>query len=112
MCFNCKKAKPADQNKADRDLVETTADLVNILIVQAGEDEELTKKQKDLQEKIRYMTPSTDEKIIGYDKKIQNKITDFKVVMLKKSGDDREKAVNEFIRDVLMIVEERNAYWK
>lgn len=112
MCFKCKKAKPAEQNKADRDLVETTADLVNVLIVQAGDDEALSKKLKDLQEKIRYMTPSTDDKIISYDKKIQNKITDFKVVMLKKSGDDRVKAVDDFIRDVLMLVEERNAYWK
>ena len=52
------------------------------------------------------------KKLCYSNKKIQNKITDFKVVMLKKSGDDRVKAVDDFIRDVLMLVEERNAYWK
>jgi hypothetical protein len=112
MCFFKKNTKPAEKNQEDRDLIETASGLVGTLIVQAEGDEELVEKLKNLQEKVKYMTPSTDAKILGYDKKIQNKITDFKVVMLKKTGTERVKAVDDFVRDVNMLVEERNAYWK
>lgn len=115
MCFNWfkKKEKPAEKSKADHDTIEVAANLMGTLIVQAEDgEEEIVEDLKKLQEKIRYMTSSRDEKVMNYDKKIQNKINDFKVVMLKKSGVERKKAVDEFIRDVSILIEERNAYWK
>ena len=82
------------------------------MIALAEKDADIIADLKALQEKVKYMIPSSDSKVVSLDKKIQNAISDFKVTMVKKEDEALKKAVADFIRDVEVMIAERNAYWK
>lgn len=107
-----KKKKAAEKNQDDRNVIETATALINPLIALAEKDAEIIADLKALQEKVKYMIPSSDSKVVSLDKKIQNAISDFKVTMVKKEDEALKKAVADFIRDVEVMIAERNAYWK
>ena len=85
MCFRRKKASEKVEN--NRELISHNARSMEALVVLAREDEELKQKFRKLEEKIKYLTPSTDGKVLDYDKKIKNLIEDLRIVLVKADGE-------------------------
>lgn len=82
MCF-FRKEKVADKTKYDRDLIEANSRAVEALIVLAKEKMATVEALKTVQEKIKYLKPSNDTKVIHYDEVIKNKIGDLRIVLTK-----------------------------
>lgn len=107
MCF-FKKKTPADKTKADRELIEDNSKAVEVLVVLAKTNEPLIATLKELQEKLKYLIPSDDSKIMDIDKSIRNKIGDLRIA-LNKADDGQSKKTEGILTDIQCLIAERNA---
>ena len=104
-----KKKKESVKNTEDRELIEMNSKMVDALIVLSS-NEEFDEQLKDLKEKLKYLVPSTDEKVLKGDKKIKEALQDLKIA-LSKNGDVEENAkVKNLFKDVEVLIAERNMY--
>lgn len=111
LCFvivmvNRKKA-PKD-TVTDRNLIETNANKVEVLITIAGDNAETVESLKKLQEKLRFLPPVRDERAFAIDNKIKNLIDDLKIALTKSGGEDSKKTENIF-KDIDVLIAERGA---
>ena len=105
-----KKKNAADKTKEDSDLIKQNDKRIEALIVLARENRELINRLREVQEKIRYLTPRADAKVMEFDQKIKEQIEDLKIRMVK--DEDAEKALQAAERTILQIgvlISDRNA---
>lgn len=106
MCF-FKKKKAAVKNAEDRELIEANSKSIEALLVLAENNPEVTESLKQLQEKIKYLVPSAESKVIDADKKIRNLIGDLRIALTKSDGDESKK-VDRFFTEIKMAIADRN----
>ena len=106
MCFFKKKKNLAKKNNEDRALIESNSLAINALMI-LSEDKEFNKSLLKLQEEIKYLIPSTQDKIYSFDKKIQHLIEDLKIV-LTKNGVPELKA-NNILKEIRVLIADRNS---
>lgn len=107
LIFKRPKKTVADITIDNRELVGENAKAVEGLIVLAGDNEELVKELKEVQEQLKYLIPSEDRKVIDYDKKIKNIIGDLRIALTKSDGEESKKT-EELIKDIKLAVADRN----
>lgn len=98
---------PALMTVNDRELVAENAKRVEALIVLAGDDEELVNSLNALQEQLKYLVPTDDKKVYDSDMKIKHNIEDMKIVLTKDGKDKADKA-NSLIKDIKVLIADRN----
>ena len=106
MCFRRRKA--SEKVIDNRELISTNERAIESLIVLAREDEELKAKFRQLQEKIKYLTPSTNSKVTDYDKKIKNLIEDLRIVLVKADGEPMPPKGENLVRQIELAIADRN----
>lgn len=106
MCFFGKK-KVADKTKADRELIETNSKAIDTLIVLAKSNDELIASLRELQEKLKYLVPTDNSKVVDYDKTIKNKIDDLRIALSKGDSADSRK-VSNLVADINCAISDRN----
>ena len=106
MCF-FKKKKVADKVKEDRELVETNSKAIDALVVLAKDNVVIADELKALQEKLKYLIPSENSKVVDCDKTIKNKLGDLRIVLTKSDGESTKKA-NDILTDIKLAVADRN----
>lgn len=106
MCF-FRKRKIAVRTQDDRELIAVNSKAIESLIVLAKDNADIIANLKELQEKIKYLTPSNNSKVIDYDKLIKNKIDDLRIVFIK-SDSAVKNDVEKVIMDIKVAVADRN----
>lgn len=106
MCFFRKK-KVADKVKEDREFVETNSKAIDSLIILARDNVVVVNELKGLQEKLKYLIPSDNSKVVDYDKTIKNKIGDLRIVLTKSDGEVTKKAT-DILTDIRLAIADRN----
>lgn len=106
--FLFKKKRVADKTKEDRELISENSKSIDSLLVLASGNENLSEELKVLQEKLKYLIPSSDSKILEYDKTIKNKIGDLRIVLVKADGEDSPK-IARIVTDLNLAVADRNS---
>ncbi|MDE6474047.1 MAG: hypothetical protein K2L70_03005 [Clostridia bacterium] len=107
MCI-FKKKNVADKVKDDRELISLNAKSIDSLIVLAKDNRDMTSQLKELREKIAYLIPSDNSKVVDYDKSIKNKIGDLRIALTKSNGETSKKT-DETICDIQLTIADRNA---
>ncbi len=105
--FFFKKKKVADKVKEDRELIEVNSKAIEALIILAKDNVDIVNELHVLQEKLKYLIPSDDSKIVDYDKAIKNKIGDLRIVLTKSDGEVTKKTTN-IITDIKLVIADRN----
>ncbi len=108
---------PFKKKKTDRDLllesrtaVSDNAQTIEVLLVLAKGKDALIKELQDLQEKLKYLSPSTEDKVKDIDKKIKNLLGDIKIELNKhREGDDVGKTMR-ILEEIQVNVAERSLY--
>ncbi len=108
MCFFWKKKNLANKNNEDRNLIDINYRSVESLIVLSS-DQEFTTSLKKLQEQLKYLTPSTSDKVYGYDKKIKGSIEDLKIALTKDGDAQSNTKAKLLIQDIKVLIADRNA---
>lgn len=106
MCF-FRKRKIAEKNQDDRELIAVNCKSVEALIVMAKDNVDIIETLKELQEKIKYLTPSNKSQVLDYDKLIKNKIDDLRVVLIKFDSAVKSD-VEKLLMDIKVTVADRN----
>lgn len=106
MCFFRRK-KVADKVKEDRELVEANSKAIEALIILAKDNIVVVNELQGLQEKLKYLIPSDNSKVVDYDKAIKNKIGDLRIVLTKSDGEVTKKA-SDILTDIKLAVADRN----
>ncbi len=105
MCFFRKRKSNAVKNEEDRALVESNAKSINSLIILC-DSEEFCNKLKDIEEKLKYLTPSVSNEVYKFDKEIRDCIEELKLA-LAKSSTPNEKA-NSLLKQLTLLISDRN----
>lgn len=110
MCLFKKKKNQAERTKENSELISRNAKRIEELIVLAGDDKELIGELRSLQEKLRYLIPSGNDKVADYDRKIKGQIEDLKIKMVKGDApEDMQKTMKRVIMQISQLIAERNA---
>ena len=107
MCFFRKK-RVSEKVATDRDLVSANERAVEALLVLAENNEQLQGELKALKEKLKYLTPSEEGKILDFDKKIKNLIEDMRIALVKADGETNKKVENA-LTQIKLAIADRNA---
>ena len=111
MCFRRKKV--SEKVYDNRELISHNERAVAALIVLAGDDEELVTEFRKLQEKIKYLTPSNNSKVVDCDKKIKNLIEDLRIVLVKadkkSDGESFPAKASSLLQQIKLAIADRNA---
>lgn len=99
MCF--RKKKPNKIVAEDMEFIERNANAVGILIALSD-----CAEFHALQEKIKYLKPSSNKKILDYEAKIKNALDDAKIE-LKREKHDQTKVISETVKKVEYLIAER-----
>ena len=105
-----KKKNAADKTKEDSDLIKQNDKRIEALIVLARENRELINRLREVQEKIRYLTPRADAKVMEFDQKIKEQIEDLKIRMVKDEDAQKvQQAAERAILQIGVLISDRNA---
>ena len=94
-----------------RSLVAMNREYIEVLLVLSEGKDAIRDTLTDIQDSIRFLSPSTDPKVKDIDKKIKSKLEDLKLELAKKKDDGDEKVLS-LIQDVKVYVAERSMYTK
>ena len=106
MCFFRKKNSSAIKNGKDRDLIAQNSKVVDTLIAMT-EDDGLKNELKELQEKLKYLIASPEDKVYGLDGKIAALLGDMKIALTKNEA--QSEKVKSILKDIKMTVADRNS---
>ena len=105
MCL-FKKNKTSEKTLNDRELIESNSKSIESLIVLASDNTLLIGEFAAIKEKIKYLIPSSNSKIIDKDKQIKNTIGDLRIALTNGQSDNK---TNELITDLKLVIADRNA---
>lgn len=103
----CKKHDKARVSAEDRELIEFNANAIDGLIIMAGDDVDIIDALKRLQNKLRYLIASDNQKVLKIDGVIQNQLQDLKIY-LNKSKKIENSFIEESIKEIEVSVVSRN----
>ncbi len=103
MCFKRKRSNDKLVIE-DRDQIDRNQKAVDVLIA-IYDCEEF----RELQQKIKYLKPSSNKKVIDYDTKIKNSLDDIKIELHKKKSDSQEVAEGA-LKSISILIAERNVH--
>ena len=103
------KKKNSVKSAEDKDLVSENERSVDALIILAeqAKDEEFVEQLKQLKEQIKYLIPSTEDKVRDYDKKIKNLLGDLRIALVKGDSEITVKA-NNILTQIKLAIADRN----
>lgn len=101
-------AHKGEEHLYDRELVEQNSKMVEALLVLTEKMPEIHRELTLIQEQIRYLIPSENQKVIDYDKKIQSAIQDFRIVLIKADGEENQKC-GAALQELKLAIADRNA---
>lgn len=104
-----KKRKMATDNKEDRKLIEINSKSIDILLV-ITENNKLQEELQKIQEEIKFLIPSSDGKILDFDKKIKIQIEDMKILFTKNTDGKMEYKIHNAMQELKILIAERNSY--
>ncbi len=93
-----------------REDVNENAAAVMVLRAIADSKPEMLAKLDKLYDRLKYLTPSADEKVAVIDEKIKNALGDLKIELTKTRGDKGSGKANKFISDINLLIAERSVY--
>lgn len=99
--FKFKKKSDATENFNDRELVAANSKYVGVLLAIVEDEDEKASLLK-LQDELKYLTPSPNEKVAGYDKKIKDMLDDMRVLFQKKEHAKIAQALRE-VRETIAL---------
>lgn len=102
-----RKKKSADKVKDDRELVEANSKAIDALVVLADGNDAIVSELKELQQKLKYLIPSLNSKVIDCDKLIRNIIGDLRIALTKSDGETTKKAA-DILTDIKLAIADRN----
>lgn len=109
MCFFFKRKNLAkEKTNEDRSLIDVNYKSIETLIV-LSTDKEFTDELKKMQEQLKYLIPSADDKVYEYDKKIKNGIGDLKICLTKDGDAKNSVRAKQSIQNIKVLIAERNA---
>ena len=103
-----KKGTESEQILENRQTVATNAQTVEILLVLAKGKENTVKELLKLQDELRYLTPSTDEKVKQIDEKIANELGDCKIELSKKHEENEDGKLAMHLENIRLKIAERS----
>ena len=106
MCFR-KKTK-AESNMNDRELINKNCETIDVLIA-LNRNEEMEAELKSVKETLKYLIPSTNNKVYDADQKMKNAIGDLKNALTKANDNEPNKKAEMLMRDLKVAIAERNA---
>lgn len=107
--FLFRKKSKSDSVKENRELIESNEKAIESLIVLIRNNEEFSKELRQTQEKIKYLTPSSDSKVVDYDKKIKNLIEDLRIVLVKADDGETPQKANAILTQIKLAIADRSA---
>ena len=93
-----------------RQIIGDNANSVEVLLVLAAGKEEMTKTLKDLQEKLKYLSPSADERVKALDMKIKDALGDIKIELTKSKGGDDSGKADKYVQEIQVHIAERSVF--
>ncbi len=93
-----------------RQIIGDNANSVEVLLVLASGKEEMTKTLKDLQEKLKYLSPSADERVKALDMKIKDALGDIKIELTKSKGGDDSGKADKYVQEIQVHIAERSVF--
>ena len=93
-----------------RQLIGNNAQSVEVLLVLASGKEGMTKELKDLQEKLKYLSPSADERVKALDMKIKDALGDIKIELTKSKGSEDCGKADKFMQEIQVHIAERSVF--
>lgn len=106
--FFKKKKTPTEMNREDRKLIEANAKAFETLLV-LSQSEEFNKELKRVQTQVTYLTSSTSEKVMNFDKKIKETIDDLKISLTKDGHAESNSKAPKLLHDVELLIAERGS---
>ena len=99
-----------DVLNASKDLIAANAQSIDVLLVLARGKDNTCKQLKALQDKLKYLTPSTNEKVKDIDEKIKDEIGDLKIELNKKREEEKDDKVESHLENILLKIAERSTF--
>lgn len=103
----CKKRDKSRVSAEDRELIENNANAVNALIIMSGDNADVIDALKHLQNKLRYLIASDNQKVLKLDGIIQNQLQDMKIYLNKAKTIDMS-VIDENVREIEVSIVSRN----
>lgn len=103
----CRKRDKSSISAEDRELIENNANAVNTLIVMAKENADVIDALKQLQNKLRYLIASDNQKALKIDGVIQNQLQDMKIYLNKAKTLDLS-VIEDSVREIEISIVSRN----
>ncbi|MCD8372076.1 MAG: hypothetical protein LUD27_02100 [Clostridia bacterium] len=101
---------------SDEKIIESRGDVngnvqaIEALLVLADGLPELTARLKALQDKIKYLTPSSKKEVASIDEKIYNALGDAKIELSKAKDDKKTGKTQKYLDQIDLLIAERSAY--
>lgn len=102
------KKSSAEKVSANRELISENERAMDALILLAGENEEMIEDLKETKEKIKYLIPSDNPKVVEYDTKIKNSIEDMRIALVKADG-EVDKKIKSMLMQIKLAIADRNS---
>lgn len=94
------------QNKED---IKKMADELELILMKTSKNEEIQQSLKYAIDKVKYFNPSIEKVILDIDKRINNKIGDLKIEIVKaKNERDNEKFLKNVKELTIELIEKRD----
>ena len=93
-----------------RQLIGDNAQSVEVLLGLASGKEGMTKELKDLEEKLKYLSPSADERVKALDMKIKDALGDIKIELTKSKGSEDCGKADKFMQEIQVHIAERSVF--
>lgn len=87
-----------------KELISKNAQTIEVLKVLASGKQELVSTLNLLEDRLRYLTPSVNEKVVAIDRQINDCLGDFKIALNKNKEDGYEG----FVKNIKMLIADRS----
>lgn len=91
----------------DRELISENAKAIDSLVILAGSNDALVRQLREIQETLKYLIPSDEDKVYDFDKKIKNLIEDMRIALVKADGETSKKA-GDVLMQLKLAISDRN----
>ena len=95
-----------ENNKKDREMISLNEKSFETLLILAKEDE-FKDKIRAVQNKVKYLIPSTNDKVFNYDKKIKEAIGDLKISLTKDGSVETNNKLEKLLQEIEILIAER-----
>ena len=106
MCLFRRRKNLTEINKKDREMIVVNEKSFETLLILA-KDEDFKNKIKAVQNKVKYLIPSTNDKVLNYDKKIKDAIDDLKISLTKDGSTESNNKLEKLLQEIEILVSER-----